>query len=103
MAVMKDLIEEGVLAEAAECLKVIAHPDRLRIVEILARKALAVHEVAQVCGLAHAAACGHLRLLKGHGLLDSARSGRSVTYSIADKRLPQIVNCIRAGCRKAKR
>ena len=98
MTVTEARYADDALRRAAECLKVIAHPDRLRIIELLARGPLAVHEVADECGLAQHVACGHLRLLTGHGLLESQRNGRFVTYRIADPRLPRILDCVK-NCR----
>ena len=100
MKTTADLLAPEALADAAECLKVLAHPDRLRIVDILAHGERAVHEVAGLCHLPHHQACGHLRLLKGHGLLASERDGRLVKYRIADPRLPRILACIRDACKR---
>lgn len=92
------LLPPSHLADAAECLKVLAHADRLHIVDILSHGDRPVHEVAALCGLPHHQACGHLRLLKGHGLLSSRRDGRLVRYRIADPRLLRILACIRETC-----
>ena len=83
---------------AAECLKVMAHPVRLRMAEVLMRGDHAVHAVAKLCGVSPAQACGHLRLLKGHGLLASVRKGRTVLYRIASRQLPGLIQCIRRNC-----
>ena len=88
------------LDEAAECLKVLAHPIRLRIVDILMQGEFAVHEIADLCELPHHQTCEHLRLLKGHGLLNSSRDGRLVYYTIANPRLPGILECIKKTCKK---
>lgn len=84
------------LDDAAECLKVLGHPIRLRIVEILMQGEFAVHQIAELCGLPPHQTCEHLRILKSHGLLKSSRQGRSVYYEIADPRLPHLLDCIRA-------
>ncbi len=92
------LLPMGSLEAAAECLKVMAHPVRLRIVEILTQAELPVHEIANLCDLAPHQTCEHLRLLKGHGLLDSQRRGRAVFYRIDNPRLPMLLECIRRTC-----
>ena len=89
------------LGNAAECLKVLAHPIRLRIVDILNQGRYPVRRIAELCGLPPHQASEHLRLLKGLGLLDSRREGRIVYYEIADERLPQLLNCVRNTCRPA--
>ncbi len=98
MAKELTLIALDDLQQAAECLKVMAHPARLRMVEILMQGKYPVHEIARLCELPDAQACDHLRLLKGHGLLDSERQGRVVLYRIANPRLPKLLRCIRSTC-----
>ena len=88
------------LEEAAGCLRVMAHPVRLRIVDILMQGEFPVNEIAGMCELPPHQACEHLRLLKGHGLLDSTRSGRMVFYKIANPRLPRLLECLKSTCKK---
>ena len=94
-----NLLPIEVLEQASECLKVLAHPVRLRIVEILMQGKFAVHEIARICELNPNQACDHLRLLKGHKLLDSKRYGRTVHYTIIAPQLTGIIECIRKNCR----
>ncbi len=99
MAKRLDLPADDVLEEAAECLKVMAHPVRLKMVNILMQGEFAVHEIAELSRTSPNQTCEHLRLLKGHGLLSSERRGRTVYYKILSPRLPRLVECIRANCR----
>ena len=93
-----DLLSFEQLAEAAECLKVLAHPVRLRIVDILMHSQVPVNRIAQLCQLPPHQTCEHLRLLKGHGLLASSRKGREVYYSVAQPRLGALLACLRSNC-----
>ena len=93
-----DLLADDVLEEAAECLKVMAHPVRLKMVNILMQGEFAVHEIAQLCDTSANQTCEHLRLLKGHGLLSSERRGRTVYYKILSPRLPHLIECISRSC-----
>ncbi len=93
-----DLLPTETLQGAAECLKTLGHPARLRIVDILMQGDFPVHEIARLCELPPHQACEHLRLLQSHGLLESRRRGRAVYYRIADPRLPQLLQCIRSVC-----
>jgi len=88
------------LDHAAECLKVMAHPVRLRIVDVLTQGEFAVHEIAELCKTSPNQTCEHLRLLKGHKLLSSERRGRTVYYKIASKQLPALLGCIKKSCGK---
>lgn len=94
------LIEHQLLEKAAECLKVMAHPTRLKIVDILMQGEFAVHEIAGLAQTTPNQTCEHLRLLKGHGLLSSERRARTVYYKIASDQLPNLLNCIKKSCRK---
>ncbi|AQT67783.1 HTH-type transcriptional repressor CzrA [Anaerohalosphaera lusitana] len=97
-----DLLPDDYLEMAADCLKVMAHPVRLRIVNILMQGEFAVHEIAELCDLAPHQTCEHLRLLKGHGFLDSDRRGRTVYYKIASPQLPGLLECIKKNCNISK-
>jgi DNA-binding transcriptional ArsR family regulator len=97
------LLPNGILTEATECLRVMAHPVRLRIVDILMQGEFPVHEIAALCELPTAQTSEHLRLLQGRGLLEAQRRGRSVYYKIASPQLPALVNCIRHTCAGAAR
>ena len=93
-----DLLPLDLLRDAAECLKLLAHPVRLRIVDILMQGEFPVNQIAQLCQLPPHQTSEHLRLLQHHGLLISRRAGRIVYYAIADPRLPKLLDCIRTAC-----
>jgi ArsR family transcriptional regulator, zinc-responsive transcriptional repressor len=88
------LIELDVLAQAAECLKTLGHPHRLRMVQMLLQDRYTVGQLAEACGIPSPMASGHLRLLQHCGLLNQERAGREVYYRIAQPCLQDIINCI---------
>lgn len=81
-------------AEAAECLKTLAHPVRLRILQMLLHGRYTVGELAADCGIRDHVGSEHLRLLQRCGLLDSQRVGRRVYYSVAQRHLAELMRCI---------
>jgi ArsR family transcriptional regulator, zinc-responsive transcriptional repressor len=83
-------------AEAAECLKTLAHPVRLRIVQLLLHGRFTVGEVAEDCGIPDNVASDHLRLLQRCGFLISEREGRRVFYRVAEPHLVNLMACIEA-------
>jgi DNA-binding transcriptional ArsR family regulator len=83
------------LALAAECLKTLAHPHRLRIVEMLLRGRYTVGELADGCDIPSNIASGHLRLMQRCGFLAPERDGRNVYYAITDPCLGKFLGCIR--------
>ncbi len=92
------MLTEEQLHEAAECLKVMAHPARLNMVQILMQSEFPVHEIASLCRISANQTCEHLRLMQGRGLLTSRREGKIVYYKIANPRLPGLIHCIRKNC-----
>ncbi|EGF23975.1 ArsR/SmtB family transcription factor [Rhodopirellula baltica] len=81
-------------SEAAECLKTLAHPVRLRIVQLLLHSRYTVGEIATDCEIADNLASEHLRLLQRCGFLDSEREGRRVYYQVVEPHLSQLMACI---------
>ena len=80
--------------QAAECLKTLAHPVRLRIVQLLLHGRYTVGELAEDCGIPDNVASEHLRLMQRCGLFTSEREGRRVFYQVAEPHLADIMNCI---------
>ena len=81
-------------AEAAECLKTLAHPVRLRMVQLLLQGRYTVGELAEDCGVPDNVASEHLRLMQRCGFFTSEREGRKVYYQVAEPHLQNIMNCI---------
>jgi len=81
-------------AQAAECLKTLAHPVRLRMVQLLLHGRYAVGELAEDCGIPDNVASEHLRLMQRCGFFTSEREGRKVFYRVAEPHLENIMDCI---------
>jgi DNA-binding transcriptional ArsR family regulator len=84
------------LARAAECLKTLAHPQRLRIVQLLLAGRYTVGELAAACGIPSHVASQHLRLMQRCGFLELEKEGRRAYYRIVEPHLAQIMACIEA-------
>jgi DNA-binding transcriptional ArsR family regulator len=95
---MMDNLTDQQFFDAAECLKVMAHPARLKMVQILMRGEFSVNEIASQCGISANQACEHLRLMQGRRLLTSRRGGKTVYYKILSPRLPSLIKCICKNC-----
>ena len=81
-------------AEAAECLKALAHSVRLRVVQLLLHGRYTVGELAEDRGIQDNVGSDHLRLLQRCGFLTSQREGRKVYYQVAEPHLDQLMACI---------
>lgn len=84
------------LGQAAECLRTLAHPHRLRIVQMLLGGRYTVGELAEACGIPSHMASEHLRLMQRCRFLDVGKEGRCVYYAIAEPHLASIMVCIEA-------
>ncbi len=80
--------------EAAECLKTLAHPVRLRMVKMLLHGRYTVGELAADCAVPDNVASEHLRLMQRCGFFTSERDGRRVYYHVAETHLNDLMACI---------
>lgn len=88
------LLNLDALTRAAECLKTLAHPHRLRMVQMLLQGRYTVGELADACEIPSHMASEHLRLMQRCGFLASEKDGRKAYYRIAEPHLAQIMACI---------
>lgn len=57
---------------------------------------MSVGEIAKrVPNISLSALSQHLSLLKAHGILDFNKSGQSVIYSVADRRVEEIIHVLK--------
>lgn len=90
------LTDLAALGRAAECLKALAHPHRLRIVQMLLRGRYAVGELADACEIPSHMASEHLRLMQRCGFLSCEKEGRNAYYRVAEPHLANIMACVEA-------
>lgn len=72
----------------ASMLRSLASANRLRILHLLGERPREVNEVARELAITQTAASQHLGAMRGLGLVDAVRDGRSVSYRLSD---PQIL------------
>ena len=78
--------------QIAELLKVLANENRLMIFCALMKRPMNVGEIAtHVPNITKSALSQHLTLLKAHGILEGKKTGLTITYSIADHRVEEII------------
>jgi ArsR family transcriptional regulator, virulence genes transcriptional regulator len=82
--------------EVSEILKVLSNENRLSIVCYLIEKPMTVSELHEkLKHLTQPALSQHLSMLKANKILDSNKNGLSITYSIHDKRIVNIVQVLK--------
>jgi ArsR family transcriptional regulator, zinc-responsive transcriptional repressor len=82
------------LRQAAECLRTLAHPVRLRMVQLMIREELTVGELAEACGIPSHVASEHLRMMQHCGLLARRPDGRRIYYQVAEPTVERLMECI---------
>ena len=83
------------LSKAADVIKVVGHPDRLRILEFLEGGEKAVGEIQDILDLPQAIVSQHLAKMRGWDIVESRRDGIHVYYRIIEPKVSHILDCIR--------
>jgi len=93
------LLPEATLERVASMLKAVAHPVRLRILELLELHGeMSVGEIVESLGAKPAITSQQLGLMKDRGVLESRREGNRVFYRVKDPAILRIVACVREHC-----
>ena len=93
----KKLTDLDALRQAAECLRILAHPHRLRMVQMLLNSEhgeYTVGELAESCEIAPHMASEHLRTMQRCGFLDSRKDGQRRYYHVVEPHLANIMECV---------
>ena len=89
-------IDPAVLAKAAEVIKCLGHPLRLRILEALESGEKTVTELQDHAGAPQAAVSQQLATMRARGVVDNRRDGARVYYRITEPKVMAILSCIRS-------
>ena len=76
----------------AEILVALAHPNRIRIVELLRKDVLCNCELAPALELEQSNLSRHLKILVHAGILTSWKDGLRVNFKVADDRIFKILD-----------
>lgn len=76
----------------ATLLRALSHPDRLKVMRLLAQGELQVHELVAALGREQSAVSHQLKVLREAGLVESNYGGGGVVYRTAHPRLNQFVD-----------
>ncbi len=74
----------------------LADPRRILILYALADRPHSVGELADAVGISQPAASRHLNILRERGMVAAQRDGQSVIYQLADERVIQALDLLRA-------
>jgi ArsR family transcriptional regulator len=79
----------------AEFFKALAHPIRIRILEILVRGERSVHELQDVLGLDQPTVSQQLAVLRGKNIVEARKEGTAVQYRVRDAAVRDLLEVAR--------
>lgn len=80
--------------ENARLLKALAHPTRLRIIELIRDGGPCVKAMEESLGLAQPNISQHLSLMRNMGIVEAERSGNQVCYHIKNSQVVKLLNAM---------
>ena len=78
----------------SDVLRTMAHPMRLRMLQLLMLNRFNVGELAKECNIQNHMASEHLRLMQRSGLLSSQREGRKIYYTVSNPGVIDLMQCV---------
>lgn len=82
---------DPVYVRKAQLFRVLGHPVRIRILELLVDGERTVGDLQAALELDSSSTSQHLAALRGQGVLDSRQAGTSVFYRLRDPRVSQLL------------
>ena len=87
-------MDKKVAENTSEILKVMAHPVRLQIAELLRAKEMCVSDIVEALTIKQAITSHQLHMMKDKGVLNCRRDGTRVYYRIKNKNVDKLLRCI---------
>ncbi|MEE8361349.1 MAG: metalloregulator ArsR/SmtB family transcription factor [Gemmatimonadales bacterium] len=88
-------LESGALARAADVIRLLGHPDRLKIVEVLEGGEATVSDIMAQLDLAQPVVSQQLARMRSCDIVAARREGVYVYYRITEPKVAHVLNCIR--------
>lgn len=85
------MITEPGLAEAAQLFKVLGSESRLGLLRLIGAEPQTVGALVEATGMSQPLVSQHLRTLRQVGLVTTSRTGREVTYALADRHVAHVI------------
>ena len=80
----------------ADFCSALSDPNRILMLYALSEKPLNVTELTNELGLNQPTTSRHLKVMRERGLVETVRSGTTVTYHLSDERLIQALDLLRS-------
>jgi len=96
MGMVNKLIDrEEDIQQAAQAIKAIAHPLRLKILCVLGGREISVQDIVEQVGTSQSNISQHLAILRDKGVLVTRKDANRVYYRIGDPRTIKLVGMMR--------
>lgn len=95
MTTEKDMADDKRVEKAAYVLKAVAHPLRIKIIQMLnENKELNVSTIYKNLNAEQSLISHHLINMRDKGILDIRRSGKNIYYFLVDTTISEVIECI---------
>ena len=95
-----ELLDDALLTRASQVCKLLSHPIRLRIIELLMQEEIAVCELAGKIGIPQPSVSHHLGVLRANGIADMERRGQRVIYTVVSSHARAIIDYLQERARE---
>ena len=86
---------EDNIQQAAQAMKAIAHPLRLKILCVLGNREISVQDIVEQVGTSQSNISQHLAILRDKGVLATRKEANRVFYRIDDLRTLKLIGMMR--------
>lgn len=83
------------IERAAQSMKAMAHPLRLKILCTLGGQEVSVQEIVELVGTSQSNISQHLAILRDKGILSSRKDANRVFYKVGDERTLRLIEMMR--------
>ncbi len=83
------------IQQAAQAIKAVAHPLRLKILCVLGDREVSVQDIVELVGTSQSNISQHLAILRDKGVLATRKDANRVYYRIGDPRTIKLVAMMR--------
>jgi len=88
-------VDDGKLERGARCLKILAHPLRLRILTAIGEGEATVGEILEAVGTSQPNVSQHLGQMRDRGVLLARRDANQVFYRVRDPKVFELLAMVR--------
>lgn len=92
-------VKDNLYEQFARVGKVVSHPKRVEILDLLRQSERSVDEISRLTGTSVTSASAQLQVLRHGRLVQARRRGKSVIYSLADESVAKLIEALQETAR----